>query len=113
MIHLSSYGHAVEQPPANDTQLGVIAGENGCLYSGPTQITMSTDVNGNGQMTVVSPDTPESTVTVNGTNYTWDNNNISSNVNAARTTGPPRCHERGGVRAERDLRPDTGLGQPL
>ena len=55
---LSSYGHAVEQPPANDTQLGVIAGENGCLYSGPTQITMSTDVNGNGQMTVVSPDTP-------------------------------------------------------
>ena len=73
----STYGHAVEQPPANDTQLGIIAGQNGCLYSGPTQITLSTDANGNGQMTVVSPDTIEGTQTVNGTTYAWDTNNIT------------------------------------
>ena len=83
----SSYGQAVEQPPANDTQLGIIAGQNGCLYSGPTQITLSTTANGTGQMTVVSPDTPEGTQTVNGTSYTWDTNNITTNVNNCPNNG--------------------------
>ncbi len=83
----SSYGHSVEQPPANDTQLATIAGQNGCLYSGPTQITLSTDANGNGQMTVVSPDTSEGTQTVQGTSYPWDTNNIITNVNNCPANG--------------------------
>ncbi len=77
----SSFAHAVETPPASDSQLGVIASQNGCLYSGPTQVTLSTAADGTGQMTVVSPDTIESTVNQGGTNYTWDNNNISTNLN--------------------------------
>ena len=77
----------METPPASDSQLGIIASQNGCLYSGPTQITLSTTVGGVGQMTVVSPDTIESTVTVNGTNYTWDNNNISANLNNCPNNG--------------------------
>ena len=77
----------METPPASDSQLGIIAGQNGCLYSGPTQITLSTTAGGVGQMTVVSPDTIESTVTVNGTNYTWDNNNISANLNNCPNNG--------------------------
>ena len=56
----SSFGHAVEQPPANDTQLSTIAQQGGCLYSGPTTIVLS-KVGGVGQMTVTSPDTPEGT----------------------------------------------------
>ncbi len=83
----SSYGHAIETPPASDSQLGIIASQNGCLYSGPTQITLSTAADGTGQMTVVSPDTIESTVTSNGTNYTWDNNNIASNLNPCPNNG--------------------------
>ncbi len=83
----SSDNHAIEQPPANDTQLGTIASQNGCLYSGPTQIHLSTDASGNGQMTVVSPDTPEGTKTVNGTTYPWDTNNIASNVNSCPNNG--------------------------
>ena len=39
----SSYGNTVEQPPTSDSSLGTIAAENGCLYSGPTQITLSTN----------------------------------------------------------------------
>ena len=74
-------------PGQSDTQLGTIAGQNGCLYSGPTQITLSTDVNGNGQMTVVSPDTTEGTKTVNGTTYPWDTNNIATNVNNCPNNG--------------------------
>jgi hypothetical protein len=83
----SSYGHSVEQPPVDDSQLGTIAGQNGCLYSGPTQITLSTNASGVGQMTVVSPDTSEGTQTVNGTDYTWDTNNITSNVNNCPNNG--------------------------
>ena len=52
----SSYGNAKEVPPTTDGQLSQIANQNGCLYSGPTQITLS-----GGNMTVNSPDTPEST----------------------------------------------------
>ncbi len=93
----SAYGKPVETPPASDSQLGVIASHDGCLYSGPTQITLSTDANGNGQMTVVSPDTIESTVNVNGTNYTWDNNNISSNLNQCPNNGTAPLPDNGVV----------------
>ena len=83
----SSFGNPVQAPPQSDAQLGIIASQNGCLYSGPTQVTLSTDVNGVGQMTVVSPDTTESTVTVNGQPVTWDNNNIPTNYNNCPNNG--------------------------
>lgn len=83
----SKYGNSVETPPSSDSQLGVIASEYGCLYSGPTQITLSTTTGGTGQMTVVSPDTSESTVTSNGNNYTWDNSNNSTNLNNCPNNG--------------------------
>jgi titin len=38
-------------------------------------------------MTVVSPDTSEGTQTVGGTSYTWDTNNISTNVNNCPNNG--------------------------
>ena len=40
----SSFGNPVQVPPRSDAQLGIIASQNGCLYSGPTQITLSTVV---------------------------------------------------------------------
>ena len=40
-LPVSTYGHAVEPPPQSNAQLGTIASENGCLYSGPTQITLT------------------------------------------------------------------------
>ncbi|MGO9028723.1 MAG: hypothetical protein ACLQOZ_08880 [Acidimicrobiales bacterium] len=83
----SAYGHAVETPPQTDSQLGTIAQQNGCLYSGPTQITLSTNASGNGQMTVSSPDTPEQQVTVGSNTYTWDTNNISTNLNNCPNNG--------------------------
>ena len=69
----SSYGNPVEVPPQSDASLGQIAGANGCLYSGPTQITLGTNASGVGQMTVISPDTPQSSTVVNG--HTLDTNN--------------------------------------
>ncbi len=106
----SSFGHTVETPPASDSQLGVIAGQNGCLYSGPTQISLSTTSSGAGQMTVVSPDTIESTVNSNGTNYTWDNNNISANLNQCPNNGtaplPPTASS--SSRTPRRPRPSHG-----
>ena len=51
----SSDANAVEQSPVDDTQLQTIAEAGGCLYQGPTQITLV----GN-QMKVISPDTPAS-----------------------------------------------------
>ncbi len=83
----SSYGHPVEAPPHSDAQLGIIAGQNGCLYSGPTQITLSTNASGEGQMTVVSPDTTESTVILNSQTATWDTNNIPTNYNNCPNNG--------------------------
>ncbi len=61
----------------------MIASHSGCLYSGPTQITLSTAGDGSGQMTIVSPDTIESSVS----GQTWDNNNISSNLNNCPNNG--------------------------
>ena len=51
---------------------------------------------------------------MNGTNYTWDNNNISSNVNSCPNNGTAPLPPNGVVFVQNaDLRPDTGLGQPL
>ena len=83
----SCYGHPVELPPATNASLGVIAAQNGCLYTGPTQITFSTLANGTGQMTVVSPETKESTKTVKGKTFTWDTANIASNTNDCPNNG--------------------------
>ncbi len=51
----STYNHAIEQSPVDDSSLQRIAALGGCLYQGPTQITLV----GN-QMNVISPDTPAS-----------------------------------------------------
>ena len=83
----SSFGNPVQAPPKSDAQLGIIASRNGCLYSGPTQITLSTDADGVGQMTVVSPDTVESAVNVNGQVITWDTANIATNYNNCPNNG--------------------------
>jgi hypothetical protein len=113
----SSFGHSVEQPPANDTQLETIAGQNGCLYSGPTQITLSTVVNADGQMTgqmtVVSPDTVESTQTINGTSYTWDANNITTNVNPCPNNGTAPLPPNGVVFVENNTpKNNNGIASP-
>ncbi len=76
----SSNGNQVELPPSSDAQLGTIASQNGCLYSGPTQIQMRsyTDPVTNltvGQMQVSSPDTIEAS----GTEH--PNGNLSNNPN--------------------------------
>ena len=52
--HVNSlYGNPVETPPLSDSQLAPVAAAGGCLYSGPTTITMN-----GATMTVTSPDTP-------------------------------------------------------
>ena len=51
----STFNHPIEQSPVDDAALQTIASAGGCLYQGPTQITLV----GN-QMNVISPDTPAS-----------------------------------------------------
>ncbi|MGH9043344.1 MAG: hypothetical protein ACRDVP_00585 [Acidimicrobiales bacterium] len=56
----SSYNAALEPLPSTDASLETIAAQNGCVYSGPTQITL--DAQGTTEyMTVTSPDTPFTT----------------------------------------------------
>ena len=74
----SSYGNPVEAPPQSDAQLGTIASEYGCLYSGPTQITLN-KIGGIGEMSVVSPDTIEATVTVSGNTISQPTANAAAN----------------------------------
>lgn len=69
----SSYDHPIEPPPPTDTQLGVIAKAGGCLYSGPTTITLQGST-----MYVNSPDTPHD---ANGK----DTSNDPSNPNTCLT----------------------------
>jgi large repetitive protein len=78
----STKNNPVEAPPQSNAQLATEAKQYGCLYSGPTTISLSTTVVNHqtvGQMTVTSPDTVESTVSHGGTTSTWDNNNLSTN----------------------------------
>ena len=81
----SSKGNAVEPPPQTNAQLGVVAAQNGCLYSGPTQITLTA----NGDMSVVSPDTSEQTVTVDGNVISQPTANIATNGNNCPADGTP------------------------
>ena len=109
----SSYGNAVEAPPSSDAQLGAAAAGNGCLYSGPTQITLSTEVvNGRnvGRMTVTSPDTDETTVSDNGTPVTWDNNNNASNFNDCPNNGSADLPSNGVVFVENATSGETVTG---
>jgi len=53
----SSDNAPFEPLPSTDTQLETIAAEDGCLYSGPTEITLSI-VGSTEEMKVWSPDTP-------------------------------------------------------
>ncbi len=87
----SSSGNPVEVPPTDDSQLGLVASLNGCLYSGPTQITLS-----GSQMTVVSPDTP--VTTSNGT--TTDTNNVAANANNCPINGTASLPANGVVYVE-------------
>jgi hypothetical protein len=52
----SSFGAAAEPIPTTDTQLATLAAQGGCLYQGPTTITLSVS-GGVEQMKVTSPDT--------------------------------------------------------
>jgi hypothetical protein len=70
----SSYGNPVETPPISDSQLAPVAAAGGCLYSGPTTITMS-----GATMTVLSPDTPATSG--------LDQENGSGNSNKCYTNG--------------------------
>jgi len=51
----STNGNPIEQSPVDNNALQTIAAVGGCLYQGPTQITLAGT-----QMTVISPDTPAS-----------------------------------------------------
>ena len=114
----SSYGNPVQVPPQSDSSLGDIAGKNGCLYSGPTQITLGTNASGVGQMTVISPDTPQSTTQVNG--HTLDTNNtyvtnpltgtVSGNTNNCPSNGVAPLPPNGVVFVENASSGETVLG---
>ncbi len=102
----STYGHAVEQPPQSDAQLATEANEFGCLYSGPTQISLGTTTQTSplgvvttvGTMNVVSPDTEE----VAGV----DQDNASNNSNDCPTDGSAPLPSNGVVYVQ------TANGQP-
>ena len=78
----SSFGDAIEPPPTSDAQLGTIASQYGCLYSGPTQIKLRTYTSGHGTDVGTSPDTPEQAATVGG---------VHQQPLANLTTNPSNC----------------------
>src|ERR1035437_5006508 len=49
----SSFGQPIDPPPASDQKLAAVAAAGGCLYSGPTTITMN-----GATMMITRPDTP-------------------------------------------------------
>ena len=107
----------VQVPPQSDSSLGQIAGFNGCLYSGPTQITLGTNGSGVGQITVISPDTPQSTTQVNGhtldTNNTYvinGNGSVSGNTNNCPSNGTAFLPSNGVVFVENATAGETVLG---
>ncbi len=74
----SHYGLPIETPPSTDSSLQVLAALGGCVYSGPTTISlMATHTHHTGYMNVHSPLTPKGT---NGT-PTHDGNNAPTNHN--------------------------------
>jgi hypothetical protein len=73
----SSNNAQLEPLPSTDTQLAAIAAQTGCLYSGPTTITLS-NTGTTEYMTVTSPNTPFSSSGAN-------KNDTSTNPNACGT----------------------------
>lgn len=72
-----------EPIPSTDTALQAIASQDGCVYSGPTQITLTLNSSGVEEMEVWSPDTPYSssgTTSYNATSGT-NQNDTSTNPN--------------------------------
>ena len=67
----SSYNAQLEPLPSTDTQLAAIAAAGGCLYSGPTTITLS-NTGTTEYMTVTSPNTPESSSNVDQNDSSTD-----------------------------------------
>ncbi len=109
----STYGHPVEAPPSSDAKLATVAAASGCLYSGPTQITLSTTVvdgRSVGRMTVISPDTTESTVSDAGTPVTWDDDNITTNYNNCPNDGTADLPAGGVVYVENATSSETVTG---
>ncbi|HVC67862.1 MAG TPA: fibronectin type III domain-containing protein, partial [Acidimicrobiales bacterium] len=109
-LPVSTYNHAVEPPPQSNAQLGTIASENGCLYEGPTQITLTTDASGKGEMTVVSPDTPVSPATVNGQSITRSDDNVAANNNDCPNDGTAYLPANGVVYVQNATAADTVAG---
>lgn len=56
----SAFGHALETPPSDNSQLAAIAKQGGCYYEGPTTISLSVTGAGVGQVSVVSQQTTSS-----------------------------------------------------
>src|ERR1035437_7666539 len=71
----SSYGNPVETPPISDSQLAPVAAAGGCLYSGPTTITMTITTT----MTILSPDTPATSGKENNSGNGLANNPVNTN----------------------------------
>jgi len=109
-LPVSTYNHAVEPPPQSNAQLGTIASEDGCLYSGPTQITLTTDASGKGEMTVSSPDTNVTPATVNGQSITRSNDNLSTNNNDCPNDGTAYLPSNGVVYVQNASTADTVTG---
>ena len=111
----SSYDNALETPPQSNTELKQVAENYGCLYTGPTQITLSTIVvNGVnvGQMTITSPDTQEHTESDNGTPVPWDTLNEPTNFNDCPDNGTAPLPANGVVYVENNTGVVDNLGNP-
>lgn len=74
----SSDNAQFEPIPSTDTSLETIAAQDGCVYAGPTTITLES----NGQMTVTSPDTPYTTSGATHYNQTSGTNQLLNTTNA-------------------------------
>jgi len=109
-LPVSTYAHAVEPPPQSNAQLGTIASEDGCLYSGPTQITLTTDASGKGEMTVSSPDTGVTPATVNGQSITRSNDNVATNNNDCPNNGTAYLPSNGVVYVQNASAAETVTG---
>jgi hypothetical protein len=79
----SSDNAQYEPLPSTDTQLEGIAAQDGCVYSGPTEITLSV-VSGVDEMQVWSPDTPYTSGSTTAWNQTsgTNQNDTSTNPNS-------------------------------
>jgi len=71
--------------PADNNELGTVAQEHGCEYSGPTTITLSaTGTPGDTKVTITSPETPTRT---NASDTLVDANNLASDTSTCPVPG--------------------------